>query len=80
MIIVTQGDLCLHQRSLIDKVTNTFKRTDLSVTDNHFETIWVEIINTKGKKIFYRCAYLHPSFNPVRFKENFESILSQLSR
>ena len=65
---------------MIDKVTNTFKPTDLSVTDNDFETIWVEIINIKAKNIFYRCAYLHPSFNPIRFKENFESILSQLSR
>lgn len=27
---------------------NAFKRTDLSVTDDEFETIWVEIINTKA--------------------------------
>ena len=67
------------------------KRTDLSVTDDEFETIWVEIINTKAENILYcyayrhntkaenilYCyAYRHPYFNPVRFKEHFESILS----
>ena len=44
------------------------------------ETIWFEIINTKAKNILCCCAYWHPSFNPVRFKEYFESILSQLSQ
>ena len=56
------------------------KRTDLSVADDEFETIWVEIINTKAKNILYCYAYRHPYFNPVRFKEHFESILSQVSR
>ena len=31
---------------------NAFKRTDLSTTDDEFETIWVEIVNTKGKNIY----------------------------
>ena len=62
------------------KSLNAFKRTDLSITDDEFETVWVEINNTKAKNILCCCAYRHPSFNPVRFKEHFESILSQLTR
>ena len=58
---------------------NVFKRTDLSTTDDEFETIWVEIVNTKAKNILCCCAYRHPSFNPVRFKEHLESTLSQLT-
>ena len=62
------------------KSLNAFRRTDLSTTDGEFETVWLEINNTKAKNILCCCAYRHPSFNPVRFKEHFESILSQLSR
>ena len=61
------------------KSLNAFKRTDLSITDDEFETVWVEN-NTKAKNILSCCAYRHPSFNLVRFKEHFESILSQLTR
>ena len=62
------------------KSLNALERTDLSTTDNEFETIWVEIINSKAKNIMCCCAYRHPSFYPVRPKEHFESILSQVSR
>ena len=58
---------------------NAFKRTALSTTDDEFETIWVEIVNTKAKNILCCCAYTHPSFSPVRLKENLESTLSQLT-
>ena len=35
---------------------NAFKRTDLSTTDDEFETIfWVEIVNTKAKYILLLC-------------------------
>ena len=58
---------------------NAFKRTDLSTTDDEFETIWVEILNTIAKNILCCCAYIHPSFSPVRFREHLESTLSQLT-
>ena len=34
---------------------NAFKRTALSTTDDEFETIWVEIVNTKAKNILLLC-------------------------
>ena len=40
---------------------NAFERTDQSTTDDEFETIWVEIVNTKDKNILCCCAYRHPS-------------------
>ena len=44
-----------------------------------FETIWVEIVNTKAKNVLCCCAYRQPSVSPVRFKEYLESTLSQLT-
>ena len=38
------------------RTLNAFKRTDLSTTDDEFETIWVEIANTKAKNIL-SCWY-----------------------
>ena len=51
------------------------KRTDLSVTDEEFETVWVEIKNNKSESILCCCAYRHPSSSPERFTEHIETIL-----
>ena len=57
---------------------NAFKRTDPSATDDKFETICVEIVNSKAKNILCCCVYRHPSFSPVRFKEHLESTSSSV--
>ena len=62
------------------KSLNAFKRGDLSITDAKFETLWVEIVNTKNKNILCCCAYRHPSSNPAKFKEHLKSSLSCLTR
>ena len=62
------------------KCLNVFKRTDLSTSDDELEPTWVEINDIKAKNILCCCVYRHPSFNPVKFKEHLESILSQLTR
>ena len=69
------GGVAIYTRN----TSTAFKRTDVNTTDE-FETILVEIVNTKAKYILCCCAYRHPSFNPVRFKEQLESTLSQLVR
>ena len=69
------GGVAIYTRN----TSTAFTRTDVNTTDE-FETIWVEIDNTKAKYILCCCAYRHPSFNPVRFKEQLESTLSQLVR
>ena len=40
-----------------------------------------DLLHAGGVAIYTRnTAYRHPSFNPVRFKEQLESTLSQLTR
>ena len=62
------------------KSLNAVKRTDLSVTDEEFETVWVEIKNNKSKSSLCCCAYRHPSSSPERFTEHIETILHNLAR
>ena len=62
------------------KSLNAVKRTDLSVTDEEFETDWVEIKNIKSTSILCCCAYRHPSSSPERFTEHSETILHNLAR
>ena len=60
------------------KSLNAVKRTDLSVTNEEFETVWVEIKNIKSKNILCCCAYRHPSSPPERFTEHIETVLHNL--
>lgn len=54
----------------------TVKKTDPSVVDDEFEIkLW-----TLKLKTSFAVVPSHLSFNHVRFKEHFETILSQLSR
>ena len=62
------------------KSLNAVKRTDLSVTDEEFDTVWVEIKNIKSKSILGCCAYRHPSSSPERFTEHIDTILHNLAR
>ena len=62
------------------KSLNAVKRTDLSVTDEEFETVWVEMKNIKSKNILCCCAYRHPSSSPERFTEHIETVLHNLVR
>lgn len=62
------------------KSLNAFKRVDLSITDDEFDTVWIEILTPKNKNILCCCAYRHASSNPVRFKEHLESSLSHLAK
>ena len=62
------------------KSLNVVKRTDLSVADEEFETVWVEIKNIKSKSILCCFTYRHPSFSPERFTEHIETVLHNLAR
>ena len=62
------------------KSLNAIKRTDLSITDEEFETVWAEIRKIKFKNILCCCAYRHHSSSPERFTEHIETILHNLVR
>ena len=59
---------------------NAVKRTDLSITDEEFEAVWVKIKNAKSKNTLCCCAYRHSSSSPERFTEHIETILHNLTR
>ena len=44
-------------------------RPDLNASTDHYETVLVEIENTKDKNILICCAYRHPSYDCEIFKE-----------
>ena len=52
------------------KSLNAFKRTDLSTTDDEFETVWVEINNTKAKNVSCCCAYRHVFYECYQWKRS----------
>ena len=54
------------------------KRDDLCISNNDFETIWIEIKNSKTKNILCCCAYRHPSSDISKFAEYFQSTLTNL--
>ena len=62
------------------KSLSAVKRTDVSVTDEEFETVWVEIKNIKSKRILCCCAYRHHSSSPEKFTDHIETILHNLAR
>lgn len=55
------------------------ERSDLSCISNDFETLWIEIKNSKGKNILCSCIYRHPSSDPRKFREHIESIFLKIS-
>ena len=51
-----------------------FRKDDLSVIEDDFESLWIQIKNNKGKNIMCGCIYRHPNRNP----NNFLNILKTL--
>jgi hypothetical protein len=49
------------------------ERSDLSCISNDFETLWIEIKNSKGKNILCSCIYI---VTHLLTRENLENILS----
>ena len=56
------------------------KRDDLCISDKDFETVWIEIENSKAKNILCCCAYRHPSTDISRFNDYFQMTLSNLTK
>ena len=51
------GGVALYVKSNLDH----FVRDDLSILEDEFETIWIEIKNTKGQNVLCCCTYRHPN-------------------
>ena len=57
---------------------NANKRDDLSFANVDFETIWIEIDNSKANDILCCCAYRHPSSDISKFRDHFQVTFSKL--
>ena len=55
-------------------------RDDLSVIEDNYETIWIEINNHKSKNLLCCCLYRQPSSNITNFNNHISSILQKYRR
>ena len=57
---------------------NYSRLEEFSVTENDFESLWIEISNQKQENIICRCIYRHPNTDPTKFLEYIESTISKI--
>ena len=53
------------------RVLDILERTDLNITNDDYESIWIEIKNEKSKNIIIGSIYRHPRIN----NDNFNNFL-----
>ena len=52
-----------------------------SIKKKEIESIFIEIINPKGKNIIVGCIYRHPSLNPTKFVDiHIQELLQKMSK
>ena len=56
------------------------KRDDICVNNVDFETVWIQIENSKTKNILCFCIYRHPSSVISKFNDNLEETLSKAEK
>ena len=54
------------------------KHDDLSLCCNEFETVWIEIEDSKTRNVLCCCAYRHPSSDISIFNDHIEDVISKL--
>ena len=59
---------------------NHFPRSDLSVCEKEFETIWVEIKPNHGKNILCCCSYRHPNTDKEKFIQYLDLVASKVAK
>ena len=55
-------------------------RDDLSVIEDDYETIWIEINNHKSKNLLCCCLYRYPSSDITNFNNHISSILQKVQK
>ena len=56
-------------------------RDDLSVIEDEYETLWIEIkTGSKAKNILCCCVYRHPNTDPKKFVDYMDNVFSKLSK
>ena len=63
------GGVAIYVKDKLDH----FKRDDLSILHDEFESLWVEIKNKKGKNFLCGCFYRHPNTDVSNIMDYLES-------
>ena len=59
---------------------NVIERFDLKSSSNHFESVWIEIKNTRSKNIICAAIYRHPHNNNIPLSSFFEYLEHALQK
>ena len=70
------GGVALYVKSTLDYML----RDDLSVIENEYETLWVEIKNSKSQNVLCCCAYRHPNTDVKKFNEYVDQTMNKISK
>ena len=70
------GGVGLYVKENLDHII----RFDLSIVEEEFETIWVEIKNTKSQNIFCACTYRHSNTDIKKYVEYRDKNLLKISK
>ena len=70
------GAVALYVKSNLDH----FARNDLSILEDEFETIWIEIKSTKGQNVLFCCTYRHPNTDINKFNNYIDNIMQKISK
>ena len=64
----------------VNSMLNHHVNDDLSVIEDDYETIWIEINNHKSTTFLCCCLYRHPSSDITNFNNHISSILQKYRR
>ena len=70
----SSGGVAIYVNNKLDH----FRKDDLCVIEDDFESLWIEIKNNKGKNIICGCIYRHPNRDPDNVFEYIENTLSKI--
>ena len=68
------GGVAIYIRSNLDYII----RDDLSIVEDEFETLWVEIKNNKFQNVLCCCAYRHPNTDVEKFINYMDKIMTKI--
>ena len=54
-------------------------RDDLNTCEDEFETIWIEIKNSRSQNVLCGCAYRHPNTNVDKFNDYINQTMEKIS-
>ena len=70
------GGVALYVKDNLDYLI----RDDLSIREDEFETLWIDIKNSKSQNILFGCAYRHPNTDVKKFNDYVNQTIQKISK